>query len=450
MIIFKYTYFILVLNITGETINVSKSQATWSADGSHIPDIHPHTKAKHQILETYLENLIYTLYGKGRYGETTFTFVDGFCGGGMYCDRDNKREWKGSPIRIIEAIRAGYKKSKREYDLNVKFIFINNDREHLDCLKNYSMPKAGLGELVNGQPHEFQGEVGKLVEECEFICGEFENFVNEVIFKIDLRKGHSFFFIDPYGWTDVSMQSIRKINNLKRTEILYTYMINYIKRFVCDRDGKDKDTFNRILDAEEYYQFDNFNSFNRIGGQCYLRNESMRLFRDKGKAKYVFTFSMIPRGDISVLYYLMHLSQKLTALEVIKESFWQENNLDYQYYFELYGHGFRTADFYEENQMELKFDITKNSEYFCLEKLDSHLGNIIRNNQDGIIFHELCHQTMERNPASKEHYTSYINLLRNEKEIDIWRNGEIVKGRKIDLHKSDIIKLTKYKQLSIF
>ena len=428
---------------------MSGSQATWSADGSYIPPIDPHTKAKHQILETYLENLIYTLYGKGRYGEKTFTFVDGFCGGGMYDDQDNKTKWQGSPIRFIEAIRAGYKKSKRHYDLNVKFIFIDNNPEHLACLKNYSMPKAGLGELVDEQPHDFKGEVGKLVEECEFRCGEFEDLVNELILKVGIRKGHSFFFIDPFGWTDISMQTIRKINDLKRTEILYTYMINYIKRFVFDR--KDKDTFNRMLEAEEYYkELDNLNSFERTGGQCYLRNESMRLFRDKGKAKYVFTFSMIPRGDVSVLYYLMHLSQKLTALEVIKESFWQENNLDYQYYFELYGHGFKTADFYEENQLELKFDITKNSEEVCLERLDTYLGNIIRNNQDGIIFSELCHQTMECNPASKEHYTRYINLLRNEKEIEIWRNGEIVKGRKVDLYKNDIIKLTRYKQLSFF
>ncbi|WP_414585873.1 three-Cys-motif partner protein TcmP [Scytonema sp. PCC 10023] len=429
---------------------MSGTQATWSADGSHIPFIDPHTKAKHQILETYLENLIYTLYGKARRGVTTFTFVDGFCGGGMYYDQDNKTEWQGSPIRFIEAIRAGYKKSKRHYDLNVKFIFIDNNPDHLACLKNYSMLKAGLGELVNGQPHEFKSEVGKLVEECEFLCGEFENLVNEIILKIDIRKGHSFFFLDPFGWTDVSMQSIRKINCLRGSEILYTYMINSIKRFVLDRDEKDKDTFNRMLEAEEYYKLDNLNNFERTGGQCYLRNESMRLFRDKGKAKYVFTFSMIPRGDVSVLYYLMHLSQKLTALEVIKESFWQENNLDYQYYFELYGHGFKTADFYEENQLELKFDITKNSEDFCLQKLDTSLGNIIRNNQDGIMFSELCHQTMECNPASKEHYTRYINLLRNEKEVEILRNGEIVKGRKVDLYKKDIIKLTRYKQLSFF
>ncbi len=429
---------------------MSKAQASWSADGSQLPSIDPHTKAKHQILETYLENLIFTLYGKGRYGETIFTFIDGFCGGGMYDDKDNNIEWEGSPIRIIKAIREGYKKSKRKYDLNVKFIFIDNNQEHLDCLKNYSMPKAGLGELVNQQSHEYNGEFGKLVEECEFSCSEFENLVNECVWKVDIRKGHSFFFLDPFGWTDVSMKSIRKIQSLKGSEILYTYMIDYLKRFIIGKQGQDEITFNKLLEAEGYYESADLSRLDKIGEQCYLRNESMRLFRDKGKSKYVFTFSLIPKGDVRVLYYLMHLSKNLTALEVIKESFWQENNLGFQYYFDLYGYGFKTSDFYEEKQLSLMFDITKNSYDFCIEKLDKELRELIHNNGEGIEFREICHETMERNPASREHYTRYINILRNDKEIEVWRKGKIVTGSKIILQRNDIIKETGIKQLSFF
>jgi len=59
---------------------MSDSKPKWSADGSNIPTIDPHTKSKHQIIEKYIENLIYTLYEKTRFGETTFTFIDGFCG----------------------------------------------------------------------------------------------------------------------------------------------------------------------------------------------------------------------------------------------------------------------------------------------------------------------------------------------------------------------------------
>jgi hypothetical protein len=91
---------------------MSEAQAKWSADGSSIPSIDIHTEAKHQILEEYIENLIITLYGKARYGETTFTFIDGFCGGGIY--QKDHNYWEGSPIRIMKAVRSGYLKSKRK------------------------------------------------------------------------------------------------------------------------------------------------------------------------------------------------------------------------------------------------------------------------------------------------------------------------------------------------
>ncbi|MBD2384859.1 hypothetical protein [Cylindrospermum sp. FACHB-282] len=68
---------------------MSGSQPTWCADGSSLPPIDPHTKAKHLIIEQYIENLVITLYKKALYGVTKFTFIDGFCGGGMYDHKDN-------------------------------------------------------------------------------------------------------------------------------------------------------------------------------------------------------------------------------------------------------------------------------------------------------------------------------------------------------------------------
>lgn len=87
---------------------MSKFPTKWSADGKIIPNIEPHTKTKHLLIEQYVSNLIYTLYGTGKYGVTSFTFVDGFCGGGIYNDRESHNTWYGSPIRLINAIREGY------------------------------------------------------------------------------------------------------------------------------------------------------------------------------------------------------------------------------------------------------------------------------------------------------------------------------------------------------
>ncbi|MGK7884862.1 MAG: three-Cys-motif partner protein TcmP [Crocosphaera sp.] len=156
-------------------------------------------------------------------------------------------------IRLIKAVREGYKKSERKHPLNVKFIFIDNKKSHLDCLKNYAMPNAGLEELVNGKEHIFKSDLGELTEQCEFIPGDFESQINYCILKSEKRKGHSLFFLDPFGWSDVSMESIRKINNLKKSEIIYTFMIDYIKRFVFSKNGKERELFEKILETKGYF-----------------------------------------------------------------------------------------------------------------------------------------------------------------------------------------------------
>ncbi|MBE8987116.1 MULTISPECIES: three-Cys-motif partner protein TcmP [unclassified Nostoc] len=428
---------------------MSKTQATWNADGSKLPSIDIHTKAKHLIIDKYIENLVITLYKKAAYGVTTFTFIDGFCGGGMY--KDNNNEWEGSPIRIIKAVREAHKKSRRIYPepLNVRFIFIDNKKSHLSCLKTYSMPKSGLADLVDEQPHKFTYDYGDRIEQCEFINGEFENLANACIFTVENRKGHSFFLLDPFGWTDVSMKTIRNINNLKGSEILYTYMIAFITRFISERYTTQMRGFQNILEADGYYDAANLEDTSK-GEQCYLRDQTVKLFMEKGKSRYVFTFALIPRGENIVLYYLLHLSQNLTALEVIKECFELENNLNYQYHYEIYGYGFRSANYYNQNQLSLELNITKNTYEICLDKLDQDVGKLITENPDGISYKEIKQKTMHLNPANRRLYNEYLNRNLKEKEIEVWRDGKILTRSQTDYKKSDIIKVPSKYQFSLF
>jgi three-Cys-motif partner protein len=412
-------------------------RAEWSADGRYLPEVDPHTKAKHKILEEYIENLIITLYGKGRYGVTTFTFIDAFCGGGMYRDPETGELWEGSPIRIIRAVQKGFAKSRRKYPLNVNYIFMDSNKNHLDCLRNYSIPKAELGGIAAS-------------EQCLFEHGEFEDRINWLIFTVSTRKGHSLFLLDPFGWTQVSMESIRKINSLPGSEIIYTYMIDFIARFIEQRNDVQFRNFQNVLEAEGYYLRATPSNIETVGEQCYLRNESMKLFRERGKAKYVFTFSLISRGNHRVLYYLMHMSNNLTALEVIKESFWKENTLDYEYYFELYGYGFRSADYYQESQLKLRFDINKDSDEFCIDKLENDIGKLIEENLEGISFRDISHRTMERNPASRKHYTEYLNRRRNAQEFEVLRKDQVLTGSNILFQRGDIVRVARTKQLFLF
>ncbi|MBP0022079.1 MAG: three-Cys-motif partner protein TcmP [Cyanobacteria bacterium SBLK] len=433
-----------------------KDEITWLADGSYLPDIEPHTKAKHLILEEYIANYIRILHGTGRRGVTKFTFVDGFCGGGMYEDRDNREKWKGSPIRLIEAARKGFKKAGRQYDepLDIKYIFIDDKQSHIECLKNYSFPQVGLGYLVDEEQHEYREEFGQCIEQCQFILGEFEQVINRCIISVESRKGSSFFLLDPFGWSHVSMNSIRKINDLSGSEILYTYMIDYLKRFAFVKYEKNKrKTFNKILEAEGYYESVNLDNMDTFGEQAYYRNEAMRLFRDRGfpkhiQEKYIFTFAVIPKTDSRVLYYLMHLSKNLRALEVMTDSFWKQNNVDSQYHFKIYGLAFETQKYYQENQFILEFNINKDKNELCIDKLHEQLPDIIGDNADGITYGEIVKRTMELNPASLLHYESYFNQLKNNKEIKIFRDGKEFNGTKFK--RSDIIKLPRQYQGNLF
>ncbi len=428
---------------------MSSNKAKWSRDGKDLPNIEPHTQAKHQIIQEYITNLIITLYGTGKRGVTTFTFIDGFSGGGMYRHGDSL--WEGSPLRMIKAVREGYRQAKRAYSLDVQFIFIDEKHKHLNCLRDYAMAQAGLEELTDEREHKLTGEEGFLLERCEFRCGKFEGLVDYCINVAKKRKGHVFFLLDPFGWTKVSMASIRKINSLPKVEILYTFMINNIQRFVTERDKKQKSGFQDVLEADGYYNLDELDGFgldsiNRIGKQCYLRNESMRLFREQGKAELVYSFSMIPdRFKSCIQYYLIHMSKNHRALEVMKESFWQINNFA-EYYFQVYGHGFKTVNFYEKNQKALKFTNSQDNDEYCLEKLDEQLRHLI--DKDGITYKQIRGQTMEFNPASVKHYQQYIKRLRESSEILVVRKGKITKEKK--LLNNDIIKSTGKKQLGLF
>ncbi|MDB9437359.1 three-Cys-motif partner protein TcmP [Dolichospermum lemmermannii CS-548] len=417
---------------------MSNSDTKWSANGETIPEIEQHTKTKHLLTEQYVTDLIYTLHSTGRRGVTNFTIIDGFSGGGIYNDRESHSIWFGSPIRLINAVRKGYLKSERTYPLNVKFIFIDKKKEHLECLKNFVMSQAGLEQLSDEQPHTFKSEFGERIEQCEFITDEFENKVNYCIFQANNRKGHSLFFLDPFGWSDVSMESFRKINNLNKSEIIYTFMIDFIKRFIYDPKWQARDTFAKVLETDGYFDLNHFQTLDTFGEQAEFRNEFMRLFRSKGNAKKIITFAMMPKNNDRVLYYLFHICNHPRALEVMKDGSWKFNNLNYQYHYDIYGFGFKAALFYEDNQLDLKLDINQDSQTACINRLGKDLDEIIHNNPDGISFKDLCNKTMERNPATRQQYFEYLNLLREAKEIEVIRKGKKTNSK--ILENGDIIK----------
>jgi three-Cys-motif partner protein len=152
--------------------------------------------------------------------------VDGFCGGGMYTD--GNQLWEGSSLRMIRKVEEGLRnvQERKPYqELDVKFIFIDNDPDHTACL-NLQLKNAGFENYI---------ESGK----CEIITGNFHEKLDYCLHRIIERKGHSFFFLDPFG-LDITPEIVKKIIDLGRSEVLFNHML-----FVSD--SQQLSLFDRLI-----------------------------------------------------------------------------------------------------------------------------------------------------------------------------------------------------------
>ena len=418
---------------------MAKNETFWTSDGSHLPPIEPHTKAKHRLVEEYIQNWIVTLCGNNIGKRKKVIIVDGFCGGGMYRDPDNQEMWAGSPIRIIQAVEKGLERVKKEkskpnYELQAKYIFIDSSREHLESLKIH-MRGVGLEDYVSDS------------EKCEFLCGKFDQQLDRILLEAKHSKCSSFFLLDPFGYTDVSMKNMRDIIRLGKSEIMYTFMIEFVIRFLKERDGKLRRAFQDILEADGYYEL-TVNYEDTPAQQEYLKDQTLNLFRKRTTADFVYGFSLL-HNQSRVKYYLIHLASSVVAQRVMKSAMWVQNNLDFlcQHHDNVYGMGHKSIYYFEDQNLPRLFDVKETNTQACIDKLDEHLMPLIYGG-DGIPFSDLELKTIQTNPATFKHYVEFVNQQRDAEEIEVIRDGKITTSKRIK--PTDIILKARYKQTKLF
>jgi three-Cys-motif partner protein len=396
----------------------NKKAYNWAGNGSELPEIPLYAKTKHLVLQEYIKNWVEVICGHGKHGAKKVTLIDGFCGGGMYKNGDEL--WEGSALRMIRMVNEGLKtvqERKHWHKLDAKYIFIDNNQEHTDCLK-LQLKNAGFEKYLHS------GEI-------QIITNDFEKVLDNCIEEVRVRKGYSFFFLDPFG-LDITPAIVRKIISLGKSEVLLTHMLSGLVRILPGRDVKYKEFF-KEFEADEYYR-EIADQRDFIIKQGYLRNQGLLLYRQEGNVEYAWTFAIMESLK-SVLYYLIHLSSNPTALEVMKQTLFKYNNLEYQYHYGVYGLGFRELNYFEKNLSI--YDIDQTNIEACLNDLNEQLMPILYENEDGLPFQELYLNTTQKNAATKPLYMDTIERLRIEKEIKIVREGKITSAK--NLKPGDVI-----------
>ena len=249
--------------------------------------IEPHTLAKHTILEKYLEAWLPIM---GSY-DKNLVYVDGFAGPGVYSGGED-----GSPIIALNVAKA----QRVSIPDNLSMLFIENYKDRFVLLANT------IKELSATQPPHVHIKTADT---------DFENTMTSILDDLDKdneKLAPTFAFLDPFGYSDFSMDLVRRLLSYEKSEMLITFMNRDINRFLEVTRG----SISRMFGSP-----DCFDRKNKKAGED-DRDFLVRVYKEqllKNGAKHTRSFEMRDSND-NVIYNMIFATKHWRGLEVMKDA----------------------------------------------------------------------------------------------------------------------------------
>jgi three-Cys-motif partner protein len=303
------------------------------------------TKIKHELLKQYVAVWMKILFSTNKkFGRPQLvTYFDGFSGPGeYYCDEQKTATCSGSPVlvaKIANDLIAADKQRK------VAIFCIDRNKKCIDSLQ------AILdGINTNQQPWvTYQGD--------------FEQQINSILDEVDksaVRDYPMFFFVDPFGYSGFSMNTLKRILSYPRSEIFINYMVYDVVRF-WEQDHAEQSML-ELFGSEEYRDVDK--SQKPEERQLFFLNLYCKNLHNIALAKYVMPFRVnTPGQGVRPRYYLIHVSQHFKALEVMKDNMARVSDVDYR--FEAIGVKTAQMSLFEDPE---KIELRNRIKNYCQEQ----------------------------------------------------------------------------------
>jgi hypothetical protein len=155
--------------------------------------------------------------------------------------------------------------------------------------------------------------------------------VNSILDEMEaavLSSFPMFFFIDPFGYSGYPLTTLRRIMGYPRAEILINFMIYDLVRFASEEKFQDKVT--ALYGSKDYLCFQDAPTAEQR--QAFLLNLYCETLRAKAGARYVMPFRINTPGLATrPRYYLIHASQEIKALRVMKDGMWKRSDAEYRF-----------------------------------------------------------------------------------------------------------------------
>jgi three-Cys-motif partner protein len=375
--------------------------------GGQLPELGRHSAAKHEVFDRYIAAYIRTLTKNHRKRELNLTIVDGFCGGGRYSL--DGQEVDGSPLRMLAAVeRAQAEVSAARvmgFEIRTEFVFVDDNANHIEFLRD--------------QLHQ-RGHGDRIGREIRIINSTFEEACPSIIEAIR-RKGRShrsLFFLDQYGWSDVTFATIRDImGKLAWPEVILTFMLDNLVNLLSDRMSDF-----HALTAIDYGRED-IKALMALkqqkGWKRIIQNTVYNHIQAHTGAAFYTPFFIHPEKS-NRDYWLLHLSKHHQAREEMGKIHWRMENT-----FEHFGRtGFNALGFMsgvDVRQDMIDFGFNDNARTRSEAAVLDQLPRLIHANAAADaepltkqrIFISRCNDT----PVIADIVDSQLAFLRDEKEI---------------------------------
>jgi three-Cys-motif partner protein len=328
------------------------------------------SRVKHIILEKYFPPWAMILGSRN----SQLAYVDCFAGPGQY-EMDGKPV-KGSPVIAVE---ESARLLQGKHVQSLLLYLLDNETEQLERLKS---------RVKDLQPFPPNLTV-------QISCADSRSFVPRLIHELHPRVP-AFFLIDPYGHP-LPLPVIRTMLRRQRTEVLINLMWFQINRDL--NNAKVEPRLNDLFGDNDWHN----QPFMRMHG-AEREKAFLAYFISRLAAKYVLQFRIRydvedTRGGDGTKYYLLHVSNHVKAVLLMKEVMWPLGDEE------------GTFDYSGESQGVLISETPT----------DQELKNILirKLKSKEISFDQLCEQTWDL-PFIPKHYRAVLKLMEG-KEVTIRR-----------------------------
>ena len=285
------------------------------------PSIEEHSKAKLDVLRSYLRAYFDRLNVYPGREEFKIDLIDGFAGGGTFLDDD--KVVSGTPLIMLEESKAALERLNENRTKPLRFdckcYFIEKEAAHTDHLRRILRER------------EYVLDDDRIVVRNSLFEEEVENILTEIKHR-QPRAGRAIFLLDQTGFSQVELKVVAKIlGELPAAEVILTFAAEALTNHLANTP--EMITMVAPLELTESQIQDLILLKNGNAGKALVQRtlrEHIRLVTD---ATYDTPFFIRPGQSRRALWFL-HLSKHPTARDVMIQRHWEIQNT-----FEHYGTG---------------------------------------------------------------------------------------------------------------